>query len=67
VLSSRVCPMSPPKESYVMVDPPGRFDTLETWEQYLKELRENVPDSAFNKQSEIEYAERIIAEKRRGS
>jgi hypothetical protein len=53
--------------SYVMADPPGRFDTLETWEQYLKELREKVSDDAVNKQDLIEEAERIIAQKRHAS
>jgi hypothetical protein len=50
---------------YVMADPPGRFDTLATWEQWLKELRETVPDAAFNKHRLIEEAERVIAEMRR--
>ena len=52
------------QESLVWADPPGRFDTLETWEQWLKELRETVPDAAFNKQALIEEAEWVIAEKR---
>jgi hypothetical protein len=55
---------TPLEESFVMADPPGRLDTLETWEQWLKELREQVPDSAFNKQRLIKRAERVIAEKR---
>jgi hypothetical protein len=47
--------------------PAPRLDTLDTWEQYLKELRANVPDSAFKKEALIEEAERMIAKKRRGS
>jgi hypothetical protein len=51
-----------------MADPPGRFDTMETWERYLSDLREKVPDSASNKPSLIAEAEREIARiKRTGS
>jgi hypothetical protein len=56
------------QSEYVMADPPGMFDTLETWERYLSDLREKVPDSASNKPSLIAEAEREIARiKRTGS
>ena len=47
-----------------MIDEPGIFDTLETWEQYLKTL-ENLPDSTL-KPALIASAKKMIARKRAG-
>jgi hypothetical protein len=50
--------------SYVMMDGPGPFSMLATWQQHLKDVKA-LPDSALNKRDLIEWAERWIDIKRR--
>ena len=44
---------------FVMIDGPGPFDTLETWEQFLAEVQ-SMPDF-FGKESVVENAKWVIA------
>jgi hypothetical protein len=48
-----------------LIDPPSPFDTLQTWEQHLAELRK-FPDNVTLKQELISQAEEVLAWKRRG-
>jgi hypothetical protein len=59
-INSSILPMS---RSYVMMDGPGPFSTLATWEQHLKDVKA-LPDSALNKRDLIAWAERWIDIKR---
>ena len=45
-----------------MVDEPGPFDTLETWEQFLTEM-ESLPNFMF-KPEIVQQAKEMIAEKK---
>jgi hypothetical protein len=59
-INSSISQMS---RSYVMMDGPGPFSTLATWEQHLKDVKA-LPDSALNKRDLIASAERWIDFKR---
>jgi hypothetical protein len=56
-------PVAQQKRFTGLIDPPSRFDTLETWVTYMKWLRE-LPDSDLLPDL-IKQAEEVIAEKRR--
>ena len=56
-------PVAQQKRPTGMIDPPSPFDTLETWETFLKELRA-MPDSDLLPHL-INQAKEVIMKKRR--
>jgi hypothetical protein len=50
----------------VLIDPPGAFDDLATWQRYLRDLR-TLPNDTVLKAELIETAEAHIEAKRRRS
>jgi hypothetical protein len=44
-----------------MIDPPGPFDTLATWQRHLAEYRRLLPADTILKSELIEAAEEAIA------
>jgi hypothetical protein len=48
----------------VLIDPPGPFDTLQTWQRHLRDLR-TLPDGTLLRSELIQTAEAHIEAKRR--
>jgi hypothetical protein len=55
--------MTQKKQMSGFIDPPTPYDTLETWERHLAEMRE-LPDTDSLKMELISEAEEIIRAKR---
>ena len=51
-------------ERTVLIDEPSRFDTRETWERHLAELKAMPEDVALRAEM-IDTAERVLAQKQR--
>lgn len=47
-----------------MIDDPGQFAPLENWEVYLAQIK-TLPENDMMRASEIRYAKRVIARKRK--
>jgi hypothetical protein len=54
------------RERFVLIDPPGPYDTLETWERHLSEL-ERLPENVYLRKKLIKKARQKVAEKRASS
>jgi hypothetical protein len=52
------------KPLFVMIDPPGPFSSLTTWEQHLAEVK-TLPPNTLQRDQLIDEAEQMIARKRR--
>ena len=65
--SERPLPMPTPETLRpAMIDTSGPFDTLERWEQHLKDLQAQ-PGDTIGRQQDIELARQQIAQRRRGN
>lgn len=53
------------KKRPMLVDDPGAFDTLATWERHLTDLKK-LPKDILGKAGMIKTAKEIIAWKRKG-
>jgi hypothetical protein len=67
----RLSPKSGPtsvidQPALAVIDPPSPYDTLETWERYLRELKK-LPENVLLGQESIAEAEHEIRRKREGS
>jgi len=51
------------RERFVLNDPPGPYDTLETWERHLSEL-ERLPEDVYLRKKLIKKARQKVSEKR---